>query len=60
MKQPEMQPNVDLKEKGQIFIVRCFGCQLGYCDADTGLPYKKPMEFWTTLSTFRHKVANIS
>ena len=45
MQQPEMQPIIDLREKGDIFLVRCYGCQLGYRDAQTGISYAKPMEF---------------
>ena len=60
MKQKEMQPIIDLYESGKIFLVRCPGCQLGYRDPRSGLPYKKPMEFWTTLATFRDKCATFT
>ena len=59
MVQPEMQPIVDLHKMGNVFLIRCPGCQLGYADPDTGLPYNKPMEFWTTLSAMKHKVGTL-
>jgi len=59
MKQPEMQPIIDLKESGHVFLVRCPGCQLGYYDPESDLPFAKPMEFWTTLASFRDKAEKL-
>ena len=59
MKQPEMQPLIDLKDEGLLYVVRVYGCQLGYFDEETNLPFAKPMEFWTTMTTLRDKVAKL-
>ena len=59
MQQPEMKPIRDLKDEGLLFLVRVRGCQLGYVDEETGLPFAKPMEFWTTLIPFRDKVTKL-
>ena len=59
MKQPEMQPLRDLKDEGLLYLVRVWGCQLGYDDEEAGLPFAKPMEFWTTMKTFRDKVSKL-
>ena len=50
---------MDLVDTGQMFLVRCPGCQLGYVDPVSGLPYAKPMEFWTSLATFRDRCAQL-
>ena len=44
MKQPEMQPLRDLKDEGLLYLVRVWGCQLGYVDEETSQPFAKPME----------------
>lgn len=33
----------------KLFFVRCDGCMLGYRDAESGRPYKKPMGFITNM-----------
>jgi hypothetical protein len=32
-----------LEEEKLLYIIRCDGCSLGYCDAESGLPGKKPV-----------------
>ena len=56
--QPEMSDVRRLLEEGVLVKISADGCQLGYLDSDTGLPYCKPTCLYTTMFTAESVFAN--
>ena len=47
--EPELEGVRALIQSGDLIVIKAHGCQLGYEDADSGLPHFKPSTYVTSM-----------